>query len=873
MLSIKAITLDTDYHQYLVDDYYLDGELGGWTGQGAARLGLLGHVTREEFQALRRGFALDGRALVKNAGSKKRQVGWDLTLSMPKSLAVIWSEADPVLRRRIRLAHFRAVKFALGYLERTSAFIRLGKGGEVRERCGLVVGTFNHAASRELDPEPHTHCVVFNLGVTESGNTGAILSKPFYRQKMTAGALYRAALADIVEREFAFGIKNDGKTWDVDGVPRKLMRVYSKRRAQILEEMDREGDHSTEAASRATEKTKRKKVKVSEADLYDGWHETNREHGFTEQSIASLRRTPKDLNPYHEVALIARQAVDRLLGEQSYFTEAELLREIAIRAPGRGIFPTLLYDAVDHILGDRDLIVRVGDRRGEMRYTTPSMLQLEESFIKLLDASRRDQRHVVDPTNVDRKLKEKLPLLPEMPEDDYVRNREQREAIEHLTIRPGSIQVLSGLAGTGKTTTLRLCRELWEEAGYEVTGVALAGKAGRELERGAGIESETLALRVIQIERAAFELTKKSVVVVDEAGMVGTKQLAILAQAVKKAGAKLVVCGDKKQLQPIEAGAPFAQMGRQLGEATLSHITRQRLKDDDENPRWEREAVEHFSKGEAKEGLALFGERGHVVVGENRLEAMRTLVREWKEAGGTKSPKEHIILTGTNEDARALNRLCQRARLSSERSSETRESIKVEDEIILQGDRVLFTKKSRKLNLDNGDLGTVKRFGGQRVARYMTVSLDDGRTVHVPLNDYSDFRLGFAATTHKAQGGTYERAWVLAGGGMQDLHMSYVQASRARELTRFYMSKDDAGEEREKIARKMSEDRSKEMAHAAMEDNRKRIEAGRKVEMERAQALSETITRNAELLRELRESLEAEREREITRHLEIVLAQ
>ena len=101
MLSIKAITLDADYHQYLVDDYYLDGELGGWTGQGAERLGLLGHVTREEFQALRRGFALDGRALVKNAGSKKRQVGWDLTFSMPKSLAVIWSEADPVLRRRI----------------------------------------------------------------------------------------------------------------------------------------------------------------------------------------------------------------------------------------------------------------------------------------------------------------------------------------------------------------------------------------------------------------------------------------------------------------------------------------------------------------------------------------------------------------------------------------------------------------------------------------------------------------------------------------------------------------------------------------------------------------------------------------------------
>ena len=171
-------------------------------------------------------------------------------------------------------------------------------------------------------------------------------------------------------------------------------------------------------------------------------------------------------------------------------------------------------------------------------------------------------------------------------------------------------------------------------------------------------------------------------------------------------------------------------------------------------------------------------------------------------------------------------------------------------------------------------MGTVTSFGGQRDARYMKVSLDGGRTAYVPLNDYTDFRLGFAATTHKAQGGTYERSWVLAGGDMQDLHLSYVQASRARELTRFYVSRDDAGEAREKLARRMSEDRSKEMAHAAIRDNRERAEAGRKVQMERerVEALTEMMTRHEELMRELRQSLEAEREREIARHLEIIPA-
>src|SRR6516165_7588796 len=136
MLSIADVNPKVDYYHYLIDDYYLDGgELGGWLGPGARALGLSGPVTREQFQALRSGFNVDGTKLVKNAGSKDHQIGWDLTFSAPKGLSILWSQAPPELRKSLRKLHFQAVREAMSYLEDTAAFIRIGKGGRRRQKC------------------------------------------------------------------------------------------------------------------------------------------------------------------------------------------------------------------------------------------------------------------------------------------------------------------------------------------------------------------------------------------------------------------------------------------------------------------------------------------------------------------------------------------------------------------------------------------------------------------------------------------------------------------------------------------------------------------------------------------------------------------
>jgi ATP-dependent exoDNAse (exonuclease V) alpha subunit len=344
--------------------------------------------------------------------------------------------------------------------------------------------------------------------------------------------------------------------------------------------------------------------------------------------------------------------------------------------------------------------------------------------------------------------------------------------------------------------------------------------------------------------------------------MVGTKQFSTIAEAVTRAGAKLVVAGDKKQLQPIEAGAPLAQMSDQVGETKLTHITRQRLQENDKNPRWARQAVELFADGKAEEALKLFAERKLLTVAKDRGDAMRKLVADWQKAGGHVEPEKHIILTGTNVEARTINELCQKARLTAEPSTAKEKAIRNDGEVFLPGDRVLFTKKSRSLNLDNGDLGTVSGIGGTARARVMTVKLDDARTVHVPVNDYQSFRLGFAATTHKAQGGTYERSYVLAGGSMQDLHATYVQASRARETTRFYTSRLEAGKELEGLVKQMETDRSKQMATSFLGENT----PGKKRTRSKTPAPEvRTATVNEELSRELRKALEIGQERKRTK--------
>ena len=178
----------TYYVGLACEDYYLEGgePPGRWLGQGAAALGLTGQVERELFLKAFDGCDANGRPLVQNAGDPKRQPGWDLTFSAPKSVSTVWAIGDSEMRTAIQDAFFASVKSAMKTVEE-GATTRRGHGGEIKEAAQFVIATFEHGTSRAQDPNLHIHALVLNLGVRADGTTGTLESQNFYRWKMAVG--------------------------------------------------------------------------------------------------------------------------------------------------------------------------------------------------------------------------------------------------------------------------------------------------------------------------------------------------------------------------------------------------------------------------------------------------------------------------------------------------------------------------------------------------------------------------------------------------------------------------------------------------------------------------------------------------------------
>jgi len=278
-------------------------------------------------------------------------------------------------------------------------------------------------------------------------------------------------------------------------------------------------------------------------------------------------------------------------------------------------------------------------------------------------------------------------------------------------------------------------------------------------------------------------LHEKTVLVIDEAGMVGTMQMQEIVKLARESGAKVVMVGDEKQIQAIEHGAPFKAIGDTLGKVELKEIRRQR-------ELWAREAVMHFADGEAEKALKKYADKGFLHVQEDRGVLVKELVGQWWQDQSRASEK--MILGTTNADVRELNEEAQKMRkIAGELGSK---SIDVNGATIYEKDRVMFTKNLKSLGLINGEFGEVKEINEKR--NRITIRLDDGQMRTVPLDRYKDVVLGYAITTHKAQGKTFESTCVLTGSAMQDRELTYVQASRARGTTRIFATFDqmDTGE-------------------------------------------------------------------------------
>jgi ATP-dependent exoDNAse (exonuclease V) alpha subunit len=602
----------------------------------------------------------------------------------------------------------------------------------------------------------------------------------------------------------------------------------STRRSQIEEALGHQ-PASAKASEAATLATRTVKGHIARNVLHDAWQATAMRHGFGLDEINACLGVA---NPLDEKAIqkalriVVQDGIVECQKATGAFGARDLVRYAAEQAQGLGIDSTRLCEGVEKALSQSESLASGIGKDGRLRYASHDTLAVERFLLDAIDRSPTRDKHRV-PEKI---VNDAIGSHPNFTE-------EQKDGFRRITTAAGSIQCVTGLAGTGKTSLLEAAREAWERAGYTVIGCALAGKAVRSLESGSGILSETLD-RVLwgisktigdifqhdmrQLVRAAskyptfvFEqdkLTRDTIVVLDEAGMVDTKRLTALVTACEKAGAKLVAVGDASQLQPIEAGGGFRAMVERLGSATLTTIVRQ-------TEEWLRDAVHQFAEGQTKQALTQFALADRLHLSESHDETKRALIESWSEHR-TPELKDTLILTSTIADSKALNSLAQEERLRKrELSVSTR--FKVGDSQFHLGDRIIFTQKDRSLGVENGDMGTIEKVWHPRLfARGLTVRLDreketflGTRPVRIDLDTskYKHLELAYAVTTHKAQGATVQRAFALVG-DFVDKFLTYVQVSRATEDTRIFATKSASGEAVTELAEKMRQGHHAELA-------------------------------------------------------------
>ena len=481
-------------------------------------------------------------------------------------------------------------------------------------------------------------------------------------------------------------------------------------------------------------------------------------------------------------------ALDAITHSQATFTTRDLARFIHRHSDEKEQFD----QAMAAVRTSPNLVALGKDGRGEERFTSREMIETERRLERATAGLEAHRRHGM--ADEHRKL-----ALVRAETRGLVLSPEQRSAFEHVTTAQG-LGVVVGYAGTGKSAMLGVAREAWESAGYQVQGAALSGIAAENLEGGSGIQSRTIASLEHHWAQGRELLTDRHVLVIDEAGMIGTRQMERVITEAEKRGAKVVLVGDPEQLQAIEAGAAFRSIAERHGSVEITDIRRQRED-------WQRQATRHLATERTAEAITAYRDHGTIHPAATREDARDDLIDRWDRQRQAEPDSSRIILTHTNDEVAALNQAArQRLRETGALGPDLSWRTEKGDREFAVGERVMFGRNERSLGVKNGSLGHIDSITPTRMA----VLLDDGRVVAFDHKDYAAIDHGYAATVHKAQGVTVDHVHVLATPGL-DRHAAYVALSRHREGVELHYGQDDFADDG-KLVRTLSRERAKDMA-------------------------------------------------------------
>jgi len=768
---------------------YARGDSSGpaplWACKGAPMLGLGAVAEAEQVERLARGLhPITGSALVKGSG-KSHVMGLDMTFSAPKDFSAIFAGSDDRTREELQGALVESAKAALAYAESCSV-TRHGKAGAIKQRAEAgIAALFQHFSSRAGDPQSHVHALLFNVAKRAGADEwSAVEAKAQFDRKLATGIMFRAELASRLGA-LGFEVEPAGAYFTIRGVTDTQREALSTRTREIDRKLREAGVDLGDSSARraAAASTRATKSEPPLAEMLAGFKERAASLGITPDSVRGMRGFARE--PAREPFSIDRDALlAELTFAQSCATSQEALALICQKAMGE--WSAAQCSAELRSFMEHPQVVRLG--RSELLeevFTSTATRDLESEISERVEAGKLDRSHAVAPSAIDRQfdaLEEKLRAKLGV----EVSLAQQREAATHIVSNTGDHCFVEGWAGAGKTTMLSAAARAWKSAGFEVQGCCQSAAAAQNLTRESGISSRTVASLLLAAREGRAKLGPKTVLVLDECGMVGSREFGLLQEAAIAAGTKLCCVGDPKQLQPIEAGGICASLARIHGKAEISNIQRQRtdfepllrwldgrakpgavldkakaaalrgLPEDALTPalealcaqdaklgralarwrsrydfEWLRGAVRLFANGEARPALDMLDAKGRLKLAPTRDDALEELISAW--SADKTALDQKIILAATRAEVAELNARARAVLVSNGTIDDSRGTdveIKRRDgstdmRRFAPGDRIVFTMNDREIGVANGVSGTVSDVRHAGTESEMVVKLDD----------------------------------------------------------------------------------------------------------------------------------------------------
>ena len=804
------------------NEYYTAGEEpdGVWFNPHALfGLADAGKVDSSDFHRLYNGFAPNtGGKLTQNAGSERRSAGLDLTFSADKSVSALWAVADPELRSKIEKAHNDAARVALEEtVLRHCAYTRIRNrdGGIEVLPADITAGMFQHGTSRDNDPQLHTHCVIFNAARTHrDGKYRALHQHPVYTWMKAAGAVYRNTLGWSLQERLGIRMEQYGKDGEftrIAGIPEDLIGHWSKRRAAIIDaarEMGFTVEGNAPRAAAANKITRAGKSPDNDPEIRHGrWRSEAEGYVEREALIASLLGKAEEITQEQIRALTAvlEDLPYRLTREEAVFRLPDIVERVGNATAGL-LNRDAVATSIERVLLSPEVVrltrpPRSAEGRADMAhtrlYSTRHNLQMEQEVRDMAADMSADAGHSLSAQAIEAKVAGLL-------EAGYPLSEEQIRAIRTVTSSGGRVAIIEGAAGSGKTTTLRPIADLYREHGNNIIATAVAWRTAVAL--GNDVDARPFCVdKLLRLAaRGGIEIDGDTTIIVDEAGMLSTRQAHHILQLSERHGAKIVFAGDTQQQQPVEAGPGLRLIRDAVGSVRVDRIRRQKADLEDilvhvrgENPEaarfhtgmmgeqertrilkeyeamedkpaftpWQVAASEALRDGDAASAIAAHHARGRFHIGYDEERTLTGLVDDWDRYQRVQPGKSSVVLARTRAEVRALSHLMRERRFAAlpdgKRPDTERVTVMVsrgtEDERttspleIARGDQLRIGATHWEKQLFNGTVVTVDDFkveiseAGTEPSVLISARTEDGRSVsfrHDEIRDwYGNIRL------------------------------------------------------------------------------------------------------------------------------------